>query len=113
MFVVDIRGDQVRLGIEAPRELSVHRNEVYEAIQRHRGVEAKIEPKLLTPLELAERLLCSGDGQAVLVITGGVDFVTHCRALVNQIEDKTGSAILAIGLDAPNLEGTNDNERVA
>jgi carbon storage regulator len=32
--IVDIRGDKVRLGIEAPTEISVHRQEVYEAIQR-------------------------------------------------------------------------------
>jgi carbon storage regulator len=32
--IVDVRGDRVRLGIEAPREVSVHRREVYEAIQR-------------------------------------------------------------------------------
>ncbi|MCA9078364.1 MAG: carbon storage regulator CsrA [Planctomycetaceae bacterium] len=30
--VVEIRGDKVRLGIEAPREVPIHRNEVYEAI---------------------------------------------------------------------------------
>ena len=30
--IVDIRGDKVRLGIEAPRELAVHRHEVFEAI---------------------------------------------------------------------------------
>lgn len=32
--VVEIRGDKVRLGVEAPKEVPVHRNEVYEAIQR-------------------------------------------------------------------------------
>ena len=32
--IVDVRGDKVRLGIEAPIEVSVHRREVYEAIQR-------------------------------------------------------------------------------
>lgn len=35
--VVEIRGDKVRLGIEAPKETSVHRQEVYEAIQRNQG----------------------------------------------------------------------------
>ncbi len=32
--VVEISGKSVKLGIEAPRELSVHRKEVYEAILR-------------------------------------------------------------------------------
>lgn len=31
--VVEVRGDKVRLGIQAPREVPVHRSEVYEAIQ--------------------------------------------------------------------------------
>ena len=34
IVVVDIRGDKVRLGIEAPKEVPVHRREVFEAIQR-------------------------------------------------------------------------------
>lgn len=34
IVVVEIRGDKVRLGIEAPKEVPVHRNEVYEAIRR-------------------------------------------------------------------------------
>ena len=32
--VVDVRGDKVRLGVEAPRVVPVHRQEVYEAIKR-------------------------------------------------------------------------------
>lgn len=32
--VIDIRGDKVRLGIEAPQDVAVHREEVYLAIQR-------------------------------------------------------------------------------
>ena len=35
--IVDIRGDKVRLGIEAPKEVPVHRQEVYDAIQRERA----------------------------------------------------------------------------
>ena len=34
IMVIEIRGDKVRLGIDAPKEVSVHRQEVYEAIQR-------------------------------------------------------------------------------
>jgi len=34
LTVVEIRGDKVRLGIEAPRDVPIHRSEVYEAIQR-------------------------------------------------------------------------------
>ena len=35
--VIEIRGDKVRLGIEAPRDVPIHRSEVYEAIQKSAG----------------------------------------------------------------------------
>jgi carbon storage regulator len=43
--VVEIRGDKVRLGINAPTEIPVHRQEVYEAIQRENLRAARLDPK--------------------------------------------------------------------
>jgi carbon storage regulator len=34
--IVDVRGDKVRLGINAPRNITVHRKEIYLAIQREK-----------------------------------------------------------------------------
>lgn len=42
--IVDIRGDKVRLGINAPTEIPVHRQEVYEAIRRENRQAARLEP---------------------------------------------------------------------
>ena len=41
--VVDIRGDKVRLGITAPRQVAVHRKEVYEAIKRENADAARVQ----------------------------------------------------------------------
>jgi len=35
--IVDVRGDKVRVGINAPKEIPVHRKEVYEAIKKEKG----------------------------------------------------------------------------
>jgi carbon storage regulator len=43
--IVDIRGDKVRLGINAPTEIPVHRQEIYEAIQRENQRASRVEPK--------------------------------------------------------------------
>lgn len=43
--VVDIRGDKVKLGIEAPQDVTVHRREVYEAIRRENQQAAKLRPE--------------------------------------------------------------------
>ncbi|MGE3315952.1 MAG: carbon storage regulator CsrA [Planctomycetaceae bacterium] len=42
IMVIEIRGDKVRLGIEAPKEVTVHRQEVYEAIKREHDQEKGI-----------------------------------------------------------------------
>ena len=38
IVVVEIRGDKVRLGVEAPKEVPVHRREVFDAIHRNEPV---------------------------------------------------------------------------
>jgi carbon storage regulator len=45
--VVDIGGDKVRLGINAPRHVRVHRKEVYQAIQRENAEAAQLNPDAL------------------------------------------------------------------
>lgn len=35
--VVEVRGDRVRLGIEAPQEIPIHRSEVHAAIKREQS----------------------------------------------------------------------------
>lgn len=40
IVIVDVRGDKVRLGITAPREIPVHRREIYDAIQREKAQKA-------------------------------------------------------------------------
>jgi carbon storage regulator len=59
VIVVDIRGEQVQLGINAPKHVPVHRREVYEAIVRENG-------KVVAKTPRAERLnnhdRSAGDG---------------------------------------------------
>jgi len=45
VIIVDVHGDQVKLGITAPRHIPVHRKEIYEEIQREniRAAQSKAE----------------------------------------------------------------------
>lgn len=42
--IVDIRGDKVRLGIQAPSDIPVHRQEIFDAIQRENRRAADLQP---------------------------------------------------------------------
>ncbi|MBP85625.1 MAG: carbon storage regulator [Planctomycetaceae bacterium] len=48
--IVDIRSDKVRLGIDAPQAIPVHRQEVYEAIQRENQKAVQLRPADTTGL---------------------------------------------------------------
>jgi carbon storage regulator len=52
--IVDIRGDKVRLGIDAPTDIPVHRQEVYDAIQRENRKAAQTDPNATRDLGAKE-----------------------------------------------------------
>lgn len=64
IMVVQIKGKQVRLGIQAPKETKIHRQEVYEAIQDSNKEAATASPKSVSQVaEMLKRGGVSGDGK--------------------------------------------------
>jgi carbon storage regulator len=54
--IVDVRGDKVRLGITAPKQIPVHRREIYDAIQREKAQKAEGgESETSAPKDKAEK----------------------------------------------------------
>jgi carbon storage regulator CsrA len=54
--VLDVRGDQVRIGIKAPRSVDVHREEVFVVLQRNSGRDHVDHPSESSPdREVSER----------------------------------------------------------
>ncbi len=45
VVVLEVRGEQVRLGIKAPRNVTVHRREIYDAIQQENLRAAQAKPE--------------------------------------------------------------------
>lgn len=42
--IIEVRGNQVRLGVEAPKNVSVHREEIYELIRQQNTMAAQSSP---------------------------------------------------------------------
>lgn len=55
--IVAIDGDQIKLGINAPREIDVHRSEIYESIQKvnNQAVSEKLPEKILQAMKAMKK----------------------------------------------------------
>jgi carbon storage regulator len=49
--IVEIKGTQVKLGIRAPRDVTVHREEIYLKIQEENKRAAQVSADVLGPIE--------------------------------------------------------------
>jgi carbon storage regulator len=89
--VVDIRGDKVRLGINAPARVAVHRKEVYEAIRRENEQAARAVGNELPTLR---RPAAGGVLPVTPVAPGGKLAPERLRAIrpAGAIPDTPGSA---------------------
>ncbi|NLY18386.1 MAG: carbon storage regulator CsrA [Clostridiaceae bacterium] len=55
--IVDIQGEQVRLGISAPRDVTVHRKEIYEEIisENRQAAAARVDPAAIKTIKLESK----------------------------------------------------------
>lgn len=51
IVVLSIDGDQVKIGIHAPKSIEIHRQEVYLEIQKENNLAANLSPELLLLLQ--------------------------------------------------------------
>lgn len=57
IVIVAVQNDQVKLGIKAPRQIAVHRKEIYEEIQRENIIAAQAKGDITAGSELLKKKL--------------------------------------------------------
>ena len=80
IVVVEIRGDKVRLGVEAPKEVPVHRREVFDA--SHELVLRYSEPAIRRVRRRIELAACTRPGSYVIDLIGNG---MSSRAVVHKV----------------------------
>ena len=60
--IMEGRGNQVKLGVEAPKDVTIHRQEIYERIQQENVAAAKAKVADLASITKAWKQRIGGDG---------------------------------------------------
>jgi carbon storage regulator len=71
--VLEVRGDHVRLGIDAPQDVEVHRQEVYDAIQSANVSAASPEPAAVAAAATAIRQMMGAEAGETTTPAAGAD----------------------------------------
>ena len=108
--VVDIRGDKVRLGINAPRSVSVHRKEIYEQIRKENQAAAEVRP------EDVSSLVSSPSGQPIRLVSddskAGDPFLAGAIYEAQKSASHGGIPIGAVLVRGGRIIGRGHNRRV-
>jgi len=117
--VVDIRGDKVRLGVNAPRTVSVHRKEVYEAIRKENQSAAQVRPgdvpKISGPTNPAGRIEPAGNPGGPAVATAPAEPDEFMLAAIEEARRGMAEGGLPIGsvlVRAGKIIARGHNQRV-
>lgn len=109
--IVDIRGDKVRLGINAPRNISVHRKEIYEAVKRENLAASRVTAPVMAPQP--HMSLASGDQGNLAHHGNGAD--PFIRAAIDEARKGLAEGGLPIGsvlVRGNEIIGRGHNRRV-
>ena len=108
--VVDIRGDKVRLGINAPRSVSVHRKEIYEAIRKENQAAGQVRPE-----DVASLVSSPQNSPMKLVSDNPAQGDPFLRAAIDEAKKSLGHGGIPTGavlVRADRIIGRGHNRRI-
>lgn len=107
VMICDIRGDKVRLGIKAPKNVMVHRSEIYKKVQERKAKEAKRAQ--VTTTDQKELVMASSIIYELKTFAGSAFYADQEVAKQKAVDKFPG---IELNHHGPNVSGTWNGELV-